>query len=83
MTDFAAGTDRIDLSLIDANSGTSGNDAFSFIGAAAFSGVAGQLRAFGSGSSWTVEADVNGDGVADLAIAVTTNAPLTVTEFVL
>ena len=83
VTDFAAGTDRIDLSLIDANSGTSGNDAFSFIGAAAFSGVAGQLRAFGSGSSWTVEADVNGDGVADLAIAVTTNAPLTVTEFVL
>ncbi len=28
--------------------------------------------ACGSGNSWTVEGDVDGDGIADFAIAVTT-----------
>jgi Ca2+-binding RTX toxin-like protein len=39
-------SDRIDLSLMDAVSGTTTNDAFSFIGTAAFSGsnASGQLR---------------------------------------
>jgi Ca2+-binding RTX toxin-like protein len=41
---FSHGFDRIDLSTIDANALVAGNQAFSFIGAAAFSGVAGQLR---------------------------------------
>ena len=37
--------DIIDLSAIDADTGTSGNQAFTFIGSAAYtSGVAGQLR---------------------------------------
>ena len=78
---FAAG-DKIDLALIDANAGTAGvNDAFAFIGAAAFSNVAGQLRAFQSGGQWMVEGDTNGDAVADLVIAVTTTAPLTAADF--
>ena len=63
--------DRIDLSFIDANAGTPGvNDAFSFIGANAFSHSAGELRAFQSGGVWTIEGDTNGDGVADLVIIV-------------
>jgi Ca2+-binding RTX toxin-like protein len=75
--------DKIDLSVIDASTSASGNNAFAFVGAAAFSGTAGELRATGSGSSWTVEADVDGDGTADLTIAVTTNnIPLTSAEFV-
>jgi serralysin len=63
--------DFIDLSLIDANATTTDRDAFSFIGGAAFSGHAGELRATGSaGGAWLLEGDTNGDGVADLAINV-------------
>ncbi|WP_297325718.1 peroxidase family protein [Nitrosomonas sp.] len=40
---FTSGTDRIDLSAIDAIVGNVGNDAFTFIGGAAFS-AAGQVR---------------------------------------
>jgi hypothetical protein len=78
---FAAG-DRIDLSFIDGNGGAAG-DAFAFIGSAAFSNVAGELRAFDGGGQWIVEGDVNGDGTADLVIAVTTAAPLAATDFAL
>ncbi|EHK55022.1 PQQ-dependent sugar dehydrogenase, partial [Allomesorhizobium alhagi] len=41
---FSHGFDLIDLATIDANTLVGGNQAFSFIGSAAFSGVAGQLR---------------------------------------
>lgn len=68
ITDFTTG-DKIDLSFIDAILGGADNG-FAFIGDAAFSG-AGQLRAFGSGANWTIEADVDGNGVADLVIGVT------------
>jgi Ca2+-binding RTX toxin-like protein len=76
--------DRIDLSVIDANSGTGSNDAFSFIGAAAFSNTAGQLRAFQSAPNvWTVEGDVNGDGTADLVITVNSVNALVGADFIL
>lgn len=71
ITDFNAG-DHIDLSVIDASTAAGGNDAFSYIGGSAFNHVAGELRVSGSGTSWTVEGDVDGDGIADFAIAVTT-----------
>ncbi|MBV8686607.1 MAG: calcium-binding protein [Alphaproteobacteria bacterium] len=70
--DFSSG-DRINLITIDANVNAGGNQAFSFIGAAAFSGAAGELRAVNSGGVWTVQGDTNGDGVADLVISVTVN----------
>ncbi len=45
ISDFVRGQDRIDLSTLDANTATSPNDAFRFIGSAAFSANAtGQLR---------------------------------------
>jgi len=69
--DFNAG-DHIDLSVIDASTAHTGNDAFAFIGAAAFSHVAGELQVVGSGANWAVQGDVDGDGIADFAIAVTT-----------
>ncbi|MCR6499224.1 calcium-binding protein [Shinella sp. CPCC 101442] len=58
--------DRIDLRDIDAISGQTGNQAFSFIGANAFSEKAGELR-FKNG---IVSGDTNGDGRADLEIEI-------------
>jgi Ca2+-binding RTX toxin-like protein len=70
-----ADKDLIDLQDIDANSTVLGNQAFTFIGAAAFSGVAGELRAVVSGAPnrFLVSADVNGDKRADIAILVQTD----------
>jgi Ca2+-binding RTX toxin-like protein len=80
--DFAAGTDKFDLSRIDANSNAGGDQAFAWIGSNAFSGSAGQLRAYEQGGTWYVEGDTNGDSVADLVIAVTvTGGSLTQADF--
>ncbi len=66
--DFVSGTDRIDLSAIDANRGTAGDDAFAYIGAAAFSHVAGQLRWEARDGRAHILADLDGDAVADMHI---------------
>ncbi|HEX8239873.1 MAG TPA: M10 family metallopeptidase C-terminal domain-containing protein, partial [Allosphingosinicella sp.] len=80
--DFTSGTDKIDLSRIDANSGLAGDQAFSWIGSDAFTNVAGQLRAYQSGNDWFVEGDVNGDGAADLVIQVSvTGGAVSQTDF--
>jgi Ca2+-binding RTX toxin-like protein len=68
--DFASG-DLLDLRTIDANAGVEGDQRFTFIGTGGFSGTAGELRAFQDGARWIVEGDVDGDGQADLVIAVT------------
>jgi Ca2+-binding RTX toxin-like protein len=79
--DFSrADGDRLDLSRIDANAiGGTDNDAFSFIDGAAFSGAAGQLRFAGG----YVEADVNGDALADLRIEMGGVTTMYATDFVL
>ncbi len=65
--------DLVDLSLIDANSSIAGNQAFAFIGNAAFT-EAGQLRVVSEGTGFQnvnwIEGDTNGDGIADLVIKV-------------
>lgn len=62
--DFQTGVDKLDLSLIDADTSVTGNQAFVFGPSAA-----------GAASLWmsggVVFGDVNNDGVADLAIEVT------------
>ncbi|HLL31377.1 MAG TPA: calcium-binding protein, partial [Allosphingosinicella sp.] len=77
--DFTPGTDKIDLSRVDANSLVAGNQAFTWIGSNAFTGSGaastGQLRAFQSGGTWLVEGDVDGDGVGDLVIELTLQGP--------
>ncbi|HEX8214253.1 MAG TPA: RTX toxin, partial [Allosphingosinicella sp.] len=73
--DFTPGTDKIDLSRVDADGNAAGNQAFSWIGSTAFSGTAGQLRAYEQGGTWYVEGDTNGDSVADLVIALTLQGP--------
>jgi Ca2+-binding RTX toxin-like protein len=75
--------DRIDLSGIDAVAGGGGNEAFTFIGTGAFTGVAGQLNIAASGDHWVVQGDVNGDGAGDFAIQVTIATQLVAGDFLL
>jgi serralysin len=82
ITDFVSGTDKIDLGAIDANIGTAGDDAFTFIGAGAFTHQAGQLRFDAVGSQVHIYGDVNGDGVADLHI-VANSTVILVGDFIL
>lgn len=82
ITDFQAGIDDIDLSVIDANGAAAGH-AFIYRGNAAFSGVAGQLRWFQSGGSTFVEGDTNGDKIADIQIELNGHKALTVHDFIL
>lgn len=62
------GRDLIGLSTIDANDLIAGDQAFAFIGAAAFSGSGGELRAETAGIMTVVSGDTNGDREADFAI---------------
>ena len=71
LLDFASGVDRIDLSAIDAIAGTVADDAFVFIGTAAFSNQAGQLRFDAANGLVHIFGDVDGNGVADLHIIAT------------
>ncbi|HYJ84386.1 MAG TPA: calcium-binding protein, partial [Allosphingosinicella sp.] len=83
--DFTPGTDKIDLTRVDADSVAAGDQGFAWIGSNAFSGTAGELRAYEQSGTWYVEGDVNGDGVADLVIALTLQgqAPLGAGDFFL
>ncbi|HYW16158.1 MAG TPA: calcium-binding protein, partial [Allosphingosinicella sp.] len=80
--DFATGTDKVDLSRIDADSNVAGNQAFSWIGSNAFGGTAGELRAYQDGANWFAEGDTNGDSVADLVIQLSViGGPLSQGDF--
>jgi fibronectin-binding autotransporter adhesin len=69
ITDFLSGTDRLNFVRIDANAGAAGDQAFTFVGTGAFTGGGqGSIRWVDLGSSLRVEADVNGDGVADMEV---------------
>jgi len=70
IVDFSsADKDRIGLTDIDADTATADIDeAFTFIGTAAFSGTAGELRYEQAGGLTLITGDTNGDGVADFMI---------------
>lgn len=85
--DFNAG-DLIDLSRIDANLLADGDQAFSFIGSAAFSHTAGELRFENislGGPIWLVQADVDGNGTSDFEVVLVINPadPINAGDFVL
>lgn len=67
ITDFTAG-DVIRLTAIDADTTLTGDQAFTFVGTDAFSGVAGELRAQVSGANTILFADADGDMTADFAV---------------
>ncbi|NBU28852.1 MAG: protease, partial [Caulobacteraceae bacterium] len=65
--DFALG-DRIDLSMIDANINAAGDQGF--VQAASLGGIAGQfVLSYSAGTGQTqLQADTDGDGVADFQV---------------
>lgn len=71
--------DRADLSAIDANSKIAGNDTFSFLASAAFTGKGGELRV----EKLASDTYMNGDTVADLTIHLEDAVALTKDFFVL
>lgn len=82
VADFVAGLDRIDLSGIDAHTGLDGDQAFSFISASAFTGLAGQLR-YVTGAQGLLAGDTNGDRVADFQITLLGNPALSASDLLL
>jgi Ca2+-binding RTX toxin-like protein len=86
IADFTRGSDRIDLSGIDARSATAANDAFSYIGTAAFSSTnaTGQLRFATDGSgNGMIYASTDADAQAELAIRLTGVSSLSAADLVL
>lgn len=60
-----------------------GSAAYSYIGASAFHGKAGEVRSFVSTSNTYVQLDVDGDGMADLGIGLAGKMTLTQNDFIL
>ena len=79
---FETGLDLIDLTRIDANSVLTANQAFAFIGTAAFGSVAGQLRLI-TGANSVLQGDVNGDGLADFELQLSAIATISVNDLLL
>jgi Ca2+-binding RTX toxin-like protein len=86
ITDFTIGGDRLNFSALDTNTGLAGVQGFAFVGNAAFSGGgAASIRYTNSGANLLVQADVNGDGIADMEIILQglNGGTLTAADFIL
>lgn len=79
---FEQGTDKIDLSDIDANISLDGHQSFAFIGTGEFSHHAGELRFTANKAMTTVSGDVDGDGKADFSIQLAGNFDLKKGDFI-
>ena len=78
IADFQVGVDKMDLSLIDANTMLTGDQAFKYIGTGAFT-AAGQLRF--DVATHVLSGDVNGDKIADFSILLPTINVLSQLDF--
>lgn len=82
--DFSqADGDRLNLDMVDANSGVTGRQSFTFIGTGAFSGTAGELRYVQGTGQTLVSGDTNGDGTGDFMIRLDGQHSLTGADFIL
>jgi len=87
IVDFTSGLDVVNLAILDANTLVAGNQAFTFIGEAAFT-AAGQARMVYA-SGWHLEVNVDADLAADMSIeflsrvAGTGPDPIQVTDLIL
>jgi Ca2+-binding RTX toxin-like protein len=79
IADFESGSDRIDLDVIDARIDKPGDNAFVYIGSAAFTGRSGQL----SYQDGRLQGDIDGDGVADFAVDIDGGPPMSADDLVL
>jgi Ca2+-binding RTX toxin-like protein len=83
IVDFTHGIDKIDLSAIDANTATGGNQAFVFAGPKA-NAIADAVTWSESGGNTIVRADVNGNTTPDILIVLAgINHNLSALDFVL
>ncbi|MFD2578645.1 type I secretion C-terminal target domain-containing protein [Novosphingobium colocasiae] len=83
IADFSqAEGDRIDLSAIDPIAGGA-DDAFTYLGSAAFTHNAGELRSVINGADTYVVGDVDGDGKADFMLHLTGALTLGASDFLL
>jgi Ca2+-binding RTX toxin-like protein len=83
ISDFVRGSDKINLSGIDANTRSYGNQAFKFISTQGFHKVAGELKAYQSSGNTYLAGDINGDGYADFTIKALGLHTLASTDFLL
>ncbi|MGB3406862.1 MAG: calcium-binding protein [Jannaschia sp.] len=65
ITDFQTGVDKLIFTAMDAKTGISGNQAFTWIGSEEFGDVAGELRGNIKPYGVRLQGDVDGDGKAD------------------
>ena len=82
ITDFQSG-DQVDVSGWDANFTAPGDPAFTWIGTAAFSSTAGELRTYFDGVDTWVQGDITGDAVADFEIRFDGSVTLSASDFML
>ena len=87
IVDFLQGQDKIDLSAIDAVAGLAGNQAFSFIGSAAFSAANqnGSIRWFydEANNVTVIEVSNDADVAPEMRLQLTGRVELTANDFVL
>lgn len=83
ITDFVSGEDRIEISRFDADLTQGGKQSFIFVGAAAFTNTAGELRYEQVGGNTIVQADVSGDGLADFEIELRGTMSLIASDFLI
>lgn len=77
----AAQSDVINLSAIDANANTAGDDGFTIVGA--YSNTAGELHITTANGNSLIHADINGDGIDDFRILVEGVTNLNAGDFLL
>ena len=82
ITDFSHGSDKIDLTALDASS-LPGHQALHYLGTTAFDDTPGALRLLIRGGFMILSGDMTGDGIADFSIQINGTAPLTLTDFLL
>ncbi len=70
--DFEDGQDRIDLSLIDADSRTAVNDSFILLGTTGVftAGIAASLQIISTATGYKILGETTGDGKADFSISI-------------
>jgi serralysin len=82
ITDFVRGVDKIVFSALDAIAGPPYDNAFTFIGTDAFHSQAGELRYQVEGANLRIQADVDGNGVADMEIILDNLTVLGASDFI-